>query len=927
MSQQASPLNKNIPGLKPSTHQLIATRSPTPAIIHPHQQTITQEAGKADTPVNVSKPRQPNMTIESKQRTTPRGPRTHQVTISVPPQAQMSQPVAHVLQQPSTSSSETAPVQIPLSQSEIEKAKKCKNFLMTVIKLASNAIHAPETVQNVKHLVQNLLDGRTEPEEFTQKLQKELHSSPQPYLVPFLKKSLPLLRQTLPYIEERIFLNQDALKERVNRSCQTHGLQNASTEVIDLISFAAQTELKSQFRGIRESFTLLQTQHFLLMLDKNIHRLSSVPNPNEEQKQQLQQYLQIKNKVVQGSRNLEMLHKNIHRLSSMPNPNEEQKQQLQQYLQIENKVVQGSRNLQMLHENIHRLSSMANCNEVQKNQLQQYMQDKNKVIHRLHALIMHSNTQLAAAQSVTSNASITPATQQSVAVSRPSGGMILQPTNKTSTLIKQTSGSNSNQLVTTHIQLSPTQPSISRMSQQASPLNKNIPGLKTYTQPVQSYTAPYPGQPDNYQYRHPGPRPRYPHPRGPRPPSPHRDIGPPPNSQMPYPPPPGMRGPAPPRPRGPHPASLRGAPLRGAPSGMRGPAPREPYPSGPFPPSQIVPPQGGLPPPGPYGPGPAARPSAPAPPLPTHLPTQPDGSPPTDQEFYRLYKDIQVPSVQALCVTPPPPAAATPAAATPAAAATPPAAAATPPAATPAAAAAAATPAATPPAAATAAATPAAATPAAAAPQGRRGSWSPPQSRRNRTRSRERSPFRPRPYMPRRERSRSPGYRYPSYGRSPPRFREPLPPHHHLPHYKPRYEQLLPPSPLPPPYDPHYDSGLPPPDLRYERPNYYNRNYPPAPTSPLEPPPTYDTYDRSPYDDRYDTPNDREPRYDYPQPPLTPPLPYTQQDWEGRSPPPHLPDDRNYGGSLLSISHGHRQSHSPSKRYGHRSSKNRHRNR
>ncbi|XP_072030212.1 uncharacterized protein [Amphiura filiformis] len=421
----------------PSAHQLIAPRGPTPAIIQPHQQTITQEAGKADTPVNVSKPRQPNMTIESKQRTTPRGPRTHRVTISVPPQAQMSQPVAHVLQQPSTSSSETAPVQIPLSQSEIEKAKKCKNFLMTVIKLASNAIHAPETVQNVKHLLQNLLDGRTEPEEFTQKLQKELHSSPQPYLVPFLKKSLPLLRQTLPYIEERIFLNQDALKERVNRSCQTHGLQNASTEVIDLISFAAQTELKTQFRGIRESFTLLQTQHFLLMMDKNIHWLSSMPNPNEEQKQQLQQYLQVKNKVVQGSRNLEMLHKNIHRLSSMPNPNEEQKQQLQQYLQIENKVVQGSRNLQMLHENIHRLSSMANCNEVQKNQLQQYMQVKNKVIHRLHALIMHSNTQLAAAQSVTSNASITPATQQSVAVSGPSGGMILQPTNKTSTLTRR----------------------------------------------------------------------------------------------------------------------------------------------------------------------------------------------------------------------------------------------------------------------------------------------------------------------------------------------------------------------------------------------------------------------------------------------------------------------------------------------------------
>lgn len=30
-------------------------------------------------------------------------------------------------------------------------------------------------------------DGRVEPEDFTSKLQKELKSSPQPYLVPFLK--------------------------------------------------------------------------------------------------------------------------------------------------------------------------------------------------------------------------------------------------------------------------------------------------------------------------------------------------------------------------------------------------------------------------------------------------------------------------------------------------------------------------------------------------------------------------------------------------------------------------------------------------------------------------------------------------------------------------------------------------------------------
>ncbi|XP_072013578.1 transcription initiation factor TFIID subunit 4-like [Amphiura filiformis] len=188
-----------------SQQQLIAPRAPTPTIIHqPHhqQQFITHSAaGKPGTPVvvSVTKPGQPNMTMvytsSGGQRTV--GP----VTIGVPSSQspmQMSQPVVtHVPQQPSTSSGTPATVQIPMSQSAIENVKKCKNFLTTLIKLASNANQAPETVQNVKDLVQNLIDGRIEPEGFTQKLQKELHSSPQPYLVPFLKKSLPLLRQTL----------------------------------------------------------------------------------------------------------------------------------------------------------------------------------------------------------------------------------------------------------------------------------------------------------------------------------------------------------------------------------------------------------------------------------------------------------------------------------------------------------------------------------------------------------------------------------------------------------------------------------------------------------------------------------------------------------------------------------------------------------
>ncbi|XP_015253571.1 PREDICTED: transcription initiation factor TFIID subunit 4-like [Cyprinodon variegatus] len=84
-----------------------------------------------------------------------------------------------------------------VSQEMQENVKKCKNFLSTLIKLASHNSPSPETSKNVKALVQDLLDAKIEPEEFTSRLQDELKSSPQPYLIPFLKKSLPALRQTL----------------------------------------------------------------------------------------------------------------------------------------------------------------------------------------------------------------------------------------------------------------------------------------------------------------------------------------------------------------------------------------------------------------------------------------------------------------------------------------------------------------------------------------------------------------------------------------------------------------------------------------------------------------------------------------------------------------------------------------------------------
>ncbi|XP_038561066.1 transcription initiation factor TFIID subunit 4-like isoform X2 [Micropterus salmoides] len=98
----------------------------------------------------------------------------------------------------STTPAATPPGRVNVVSQEMqENVKKCKNFLATLIKLASHNSPSPDTSKNVKALVQDLLDAKIEPEEFTSRLQAELKSSPQPYLIPFLKKSLPALRQSL----------------------------------------------------------------------------------------------------------------------------------------------------------------------------------------------------------------------------------------------------------------------------------------------------------------------------------------------------------------------------------------------------------------------------------------------------------------------------------------------------------------------------------------------------------------------------------------------------------------------------------------------------------------------------------------------------------------------------------------------------------
>ncbi|KAB5539788.1 hypothetical protein PHYPO_G00093190 [Pangasianodon hypophthalmus] len=104
------------------------------------------------------------------------------------------------------SSSSKVSTPVTVTAETLENVKKCKNFLITLMKLASSGTRSPDMAQNVRALVKDLLDGRLEAEEFTEKLYMELKSSPQPYLVPFLKRSLPAVRQLTP--NSQLFIQQ-----------------------------------------------------------------------------------------------------------------------------------------------------------------------------------------------------------------------------------------------------------------------------------------------------------------------------------------------------------------------------------------------------------------------------------------------------------------------------------------------------------------------------------------------------------------------------------------------------------------------------------------------------------------------------------------------------------------------------------------------
>lgn len=73
--------------------------------------------------------------------------------------------------------------------------EKCRKFLANLLDLSSRE---PKSVEkNVRTLIQELIDNAVEPEGFCHRLERLLNASPQPCLIGFLKKSLPVLRQSL----------------------------------------------------------------------------------------------------------------------------------------------------------------------------------------------------------------------------------------------------------------------------------------------------------------------------------------------------------------------------------------------------------------------------------------------------------------------------------------------------------------------------------------------------------------------------------------------------------------------------------------------------------------------------------------------------------------------------------------------------------
>ncbi|XP_073324239.1 transcription initiation factor TFIID subunit 4 [Pagrus major] len=228
-------LPQTSPG-QPSVHNIqlppgmVLVRSESGQLLMIPQQALAQMQAQAQgglaprpaTPTNMPPGQAPGNTIISRQVApstiirqacpTPTS-LTATTTLHRPPvlQSSVGAPVPGMTPRTISQTAGTTVTSVTVSKETLENVKKCKSFLSTLIKLASTGKQSTETAASVRELVKDLLEGKLEAEEFTSRLYKELNSSPQPYLVPFLKRSLPALRQLTP--DSAAFIQQSQLPQ------------------------------------------------------------------------------------------------------------------------------------------------------------------------------------------------------------------------------------------------------------------------------------------------------------------------------------------------------------------------------------------------------------------------------------------------------------------------------------------------------------------------------------------------------------------------------------------------------------------------------------------------------------------------------------------------------------------------------------------
>ncbi|XP_018782930.1 PREDICTED: transcription initiation factor TFIID subunit 4 isoform X3 [Bactrocera latifrons] len=137
----------------------------------------------------------------------------------------------------------TANVTTTQSAAQGNTKEKCRKFLANLIDLATRE---PKPVEkNVRNLIQELVNANVEPEEFCDRLERLLNASPQPCLIGFLKKSLPLLRQAL-----------------FTRELVIEGIKPPPQHVAGLTTLQQFPKIQAQIRPISQSqtTTIGQTQ-------------------------------------------------------------------------------------------------------------------------------------------------------------------------------------------------------------------------------------------------------------------------------------------------------------------------------------------------------------------------------------------------------------------------------------------------------------------------------------------------------------------------------------------------------------------------------------------------------------------------------------------------------------------------------------------